>query len=323
MGTTVVVGAGAAGLAAAVRLRRHDPIVLDAGARIGDSWRHRYTGLRLFTPARFCALPGLPLPGDPGAHPGKDDYADYLESYADRQRIAVRLGTAVTRHVHRDGRHHLSTAHGEIVADRLIWASGAHAVPVIPPFAAALDPAIGQATAAGLGQSEALPDGPVLVVGAGQSGADIAAMAAVAHRTYLAGPRTGTVPLAVARSRAVRALYRLPVPGERARRFLRRRPGPLVWHTARSLAAAGVVRVPRVTGVRDGLPVLADGRVLPVATVVWCTGLRPRFDWLDPRARGVPSLGFVGLPFQHTLSSGTLGGMPSDAARVARHLGLA
>lgn len=112
------------------------------------------------------------------------------------------------------------------------------------------------------------------------------------------------------------------MPGERARRLLRRRGAPLIWHTARSLAAAGVVRVPRVTGVRDGLPVLADGRVLPVAAVVWCTGLRPRCDWLDPRAHGVPSLGFVGLPFQHTLSSGTLGGMPSDAARVARQLGL-
>ncbi|MDP9793448.1 putative flavoprotein involved in K+ transport [Catenuloplanes nepalensis] len=320
MGTTVVVGAGAAGLATADRLRRHDPIVLDAGARIGDSWRHRYAGLRLFTPARWCALPGLPLPGDPDAHPGKDDYADYLESYADRQRIGVRLGTSVTAHAYRDGRHHLSTNHGDLVADRLVWASGAHAVPVVPPFADALDPAISQIHSVAF--RDVIGAGPVLVVGAGQSGADIAARLAATRRTCLAGPRTGTVPLAVARSRAVRALYRLPVPGERARRFLRRRASPLIWHTARSLADAGVVRVPRVTGVRDGLPMLADGRVLPVATVVWCTGLRPRLDWLDPRAHGVPSLGFVGLPFQHTLSSGTLGGMSSDAARVARRLGL-
>lgn len=208
MGTTVVVGAGAAGLATAARLRRHDPIVLDAGDRIGDSWRQRYAGLRLFTPARFCALPGLPLPGDPGAHPSKDDYADYLEAYADRQRIDVRLGTRVTAHVVRDGRHHLSTGHGELVADRLVWAGGAHAVPVVPSFAAALDPAITQATSASFHRPEALPAGPVLVAGAGQSGADIAAMLAATHRVHLAGPRTGTVPLAVARSRAVRTLCR-------------------------------------------------------------------------------------------------------------------
>ncbi|MDR7276744.1 flavin-containing monooxygenase [Catenuloplanes atrovinosus] len=321
MGTTVVVGAGAAGLATAVRLRRHDPVVLDAGARIGDSWRQRYDGLRLFTPARYCALPGLALPGDPDGHPDKDDYADYLEEYAARQRIEVRLGTEVRAHAYRDGRHHLSTTAGPVVADRLVWAGGAHAVPVVPPFAGALDPGIRQVHSAGYRGAAGLPGGPVLVVGAGQSGADIASMVAATHRTYLAGPRTGRVPLAVARGRAVRALYRLPVPGDAARRFLRRRASPLIWHTARSLAAAGVTRVPRVTSVHHGRPVLADGRVLDVATVVWCTGLRPRLDWLGARPGDVPRLGFVGLPFQHTLASGTLGGMAPDAARVARHLG--
>src|SRR5690606_13769419 len=75
----VVIGAGQAGLAAGRELRAagHDVLLLDAHDRIGESWRRRWDSLRLFTPARFSALPGMPFPGPPDRYPGKDEVADY------------------------------------------------------------------------------------------------------------------------------------------------------------------------------------------------------------------------------------------------------
>ena len=173
----------------------------------------------------------------------------------------------------------------------------------------------------------------MLVVGAGTAGADIALDVAASHETWLSGPRTGRVPLPVVRSSAIRRLYGLRVPGPLRRRLLGR-GSPLVWQTGRDLARAGVRRIGRTVGVDAGRPVLADGRVLEVANVVWCTGYRPDFGWLDQAAIGpdgwprhrygisttVPGLGFVGLPFQHTFASGFIAGMATDAAHVTANL---
>lgn len=328
---TVVVGAGAAGLAAAARLGGDGLLVIDRGDRVGDSWRHRYDGLRLFTPARYCALPGLPLPLDPDEHPDKNEFAEYLEQFARHINVSVRLRTEVLAHHFTGDRHLLTASTGAVVADRLVWAGGAHQRPVTPAFADALDPSIRQLHSAVFRNPADVPSGPILVVGAGQSGADIAAIVATAgHRTYLAGPPTGQVPAWLASSRVAHAIYDLPAPRGLLRDVLLRRGSPLLRRHTRSLAGAGVSRVDRVAGVHDGLPVLANGRSLAVATVIWCTGLRPDLSWLDPRAGSprhrtgvsdaIPSLGFVGLRLQHTLASGYLAGMSSDAAAIARRL---
>ncbi len=332
-----MVGAGAAGLSAAAALSRPDAVVVDGGDRVGDCWRRRYDGLRLFTAARHCALPGMPLPMPGHAHPGKDEYADYLERYASRLPVPVHLGVRVLGHRFRDGRHELSTTRGTIVADRVVWAAGGNARPVVPAFAAGLAPSIRQTHSAEFHGVADLAPGPVLVVGAGQSGADIAGSVCATHVTYLAGARTSHVPAGLVQSPALQAFYRLPVPAGRGQRPLQRllrRGSPLVWNTERRLAAAGVRRLPRVTGVRDGRPLIGDNPAPPVTTVIWCTGLRPALGWLDPRAldgngmprhvRGVsttlPGLGFVGLRLQRTLGSGFLPSFPADARFVVSAL---
>jgi putative flavoprotein involved in K+ transport len=328
----VVVGAGAGGLAAGWHLRNAglQYVILDGADRVGDSWRRRYDCLRLFTPARYCALPGAPLPLPELTHPSKDDVADYLQSYATAFALPVRLGRRVRHHRVVGGRHRLDD---DIEADRVIVASGAFRRPAVPSFAGELDPAIRQLHSDGYRRPDDLAPGPVLVVGAATAGTDIARDVANRHQTWLSGPRTGRVPLAVVRSAAVRRVYRLPVP-EPLRRRLLNRGSPLVWQTDTELARAGVRRVGRTVGVRDGRPVLADGRVLRVANVIWCTGYRPDFGWLEPAAIGpdgwprhrggvstvVPGLGFVGLPFQCTFASGFLGGMDGDAAVVTARL---
>ncbi|HCN22368.1 MAG TPA: potassium transporter Trk, partial [Arthrobacter bacterium] len=78
-----VIGAGQSGLAAGHYLKRTglDFSILEGADRVGDVWRGRWDSLRLFTPARYSALPGLKFPAAGGTYPGKDAFADYLESY--------------------------------------------------------------------------------------------------------------------------------------------------------------------------------------------------------------------------------------------------
>lgn len=334
---TVVVGGGAAGLAAAWQLRtRNRPfVVLDAG-HPGATWRRRYDSLRLFTPARFCALPGLPFPLPPDDHPGKDEMASYLADYVRHHDLPLHPGVTVAHHRHTAARHRLTTTAGdEFEADHLIVATGALRTPVIPTLARSLSPTVRQLHSADYRNPSDVPPGPVLVVGAGPAGADIALDLTADHEVWLAGPSTGHVPVRVLRSRLIRRFgYPRRVPSGLVGRLLRDRVtghgSPLIWQTEATLRRAGIHRVPRVTAVRDGLPQLADGRVLNATTVIWCTGLRPDHHWLDPRAlgpdgrprhhRGVSStvarLGFVGLPLQNTFGSGFLAGMTTDAIHV-------
>ncbi|NMO49662.1 NAD(P)-binding domain-containing protein [Actinoplanes sp. TBRC 11911] len=338
-----VVGAGAAGLAAGRYLsslgRRF--IILESGYRIGDSWRHRYSGLRLFTPARFCALPDLPMPMPDSDYPDKDQVADYLERYARRCDFPIRLNAAVREHhLTGAGAHRLTGDNFSISADRVIVATGAHGAPNIPSFADELGGHVRQVHSGQYHDEADLKSGPVLVVGAGPSGADISASLALDRDVWLAGPATGQLPLALMSSPAFRRLvYQRRIPsgalGKRVRRAFGAHGAPLVRQSEATLRVAGVGRAPEMVGVRDGKPLLADGRVLDVANVIWCTGFRPDFGWLDGRAvgpdgwprqrRGVsdalPGLGFVGLPRQNTVGSGYLSGMAGDARYVVKRLG--
>jgi putative flavoprotein involved in K+ transport len=338
---TVVVGGGAAGLAAGWHLRRRGSrfVILDAEQRIGDSWQRRYDALRLFTPARFCALPGLPLPLPHSDHPNKDDIADYLAAYAASFALPVRPRAVVHAHRVVDGRHRLKVGDLTVDADHLIVATGALRRRVVPAFASGLHPAVRQLHSSSYRRPSDLRPGPALVVGAGTAGADIALDLARDREVLLAGRRTGHVPIGLVRSAGFRRLlYERRVPSGRAGDFVRARfngrAGPLIWQTESTLRAAGIRRTARVAGVRQDRPVLADGEVVDVPNVIWCTGLRPDHRWLDPRALGrhgwpvhrfgisgtLPGLAFVGLPLQRAFGSGFLGGMSGDAAYVVDRL---
>ncbi len=338
---TVVVGAGQAGLAVGYYLARQgrDFVVLDAGARVGDSWRERWDSLRLFTQARYDGLPGMPFPAPPDACPTKDEMADYLEAYASRFGIPVRPGVAVER-LTREGEGYLLRARGRRVeAGHVVVATGGSRRPRVPPFASGLDPAIQQLHSNRYRNPGQLREGPVLVVGAGNSGAEIALELAARHPTWLSGRDTGHLPLSSTGciSGAVFwwLVHRVLTVDTPVGRWMRRRAltrgAPLIRLRAADLDAAGVRRVGRTIGVRDGRPVIEDGRVLNVANVVWCTGFAPDFRWIDlpvfgedgfpvhdrGAVRGAPGLYFVGLPFQYALSSATIGGIGRDAEYVA------
>jgi len=343
---TVIIGGGQAGLAVGYHLaQRGLPFtILDASARVGDVWRQRWDSLRLFTPALYDGLPGMPFPAPAHTFPTKDAMADYLEAYATRFRLPVRSGVRVDG-LSRDGQGFVIKAgHRRFQADNVVVAMANWQRPRIPAFAGDLHPGIAQLHSSEYRRPSQLRDGGVLIVGAGNSGCEIALEAAGRHTTWMSGRDTGHIPFRIDGLAARLILQRLVLRvlfhhvlttntplGRRVRGKLLSRGMPLIRLRPGDVAAAGIERVPRVVGVRDGLPLLQDGRVLDVANVVWCTGFNPGFSWIDLpvfredepiHERGVvasePGLYFVGLAFLYSASSTMIHGLGRDAAHIVQ-----
>ncbi|HZB60652.1 MAG TPA: NAD(P)/FAD-dependent oxidoreductase [Actinomycetota bacterium] len=344
---TVVVGGGQAGLATGYHLARlgRPFVILDAGQRVGDAWRARWDSLRLFTPARYSGLPGMGFPAAAWHYPTKDEVAEYLETYAARFQLPVRAGVRVDGLTRQGDRYLVTAGERRFEAANVVVASGAYHLPLVPSFAAELDPGILQLHSSGYRRPAQLQEGGVLVVGAANSGAEIAVELSGAHRIWLSGRHPGSEP-----TRAGSRLDRLLTPpfwffisqvltvdtpiGRKLRPKLMGAGTPLARVRRRDIAAAGIERVPRTAGARDGLPVLEDGRALEVANVVWCTGYRPDFSWIDlpvqgddgqPRhdrgvVAGQPGLYFVGLFFQTAVSSALVGGVGRDAEQIVARI---
>jgi putative flavoprotein involved in K+ transport len=345
---TVIVGGGQAGLATGYHLaRRQRPfLILEARERVGDVWRERFDSLRLYSPARYASLPGKAFPADPWSYPTKDEMADYLEAYAEYFELPVQTGVAVERLSREQGRFVVACGERTFEADHVVIASGTFQSPIVPKFAPLLDPGIRQLHSGDYHNPSQLQPGPVLVVGASHSGADIAFDVARDHRTVLSGQVRGELPFSID-SKAARAVFPVlwfvwnhlltehtPL-GRKVRPEVRTHGGPLIRVKRADLAAAGVEHVEsRTVGVHDGQPMLANGRVLDVANVIWCTGFGKDVSWIDfpvvgsdgwpEQTRGVspaaPGLYFVGLPFLYAFASMLVGGVGRDADHVAEHI---
>ena len=344
---TIVIGGGQAGLSVGYYLKRQGRpfVILDANERIGGSWRTRtWDSLRLFTPARYNGLPGWPFPASGWTYPTARETADYLEAYAERFELPVRLGMKVDRLTKAGDRFVVECAERRFEADSVVVATGFYGTPSVPDFATELDPRIVQMHSSDYRNPSQLRPGGVLLVGAGNSGADIAMDVSQTHTTWLSGPNKGQVPFRI-ESRLARFLLpllwfvashvltvRTPI-GRKVRPHALTSGAPRIRVKSDDLRQAGVESVPRTAGVQGGLPALEDGRVLDVANVIWCTGFRHDFDWIDipvfdgdsapVHERGVasePGLYFVGLDFLYAFTSENVGGVYRDAKHIAKHI---
>jgi len=344
---TIVIGGGQAGLSVGYHLRKHgiNFLILDANNRIGNAWRNRWDSLRLFTPARYVELPGMRYPGKAEGFPTKDQVADYLELYAERFELPVQCGVTVER-LSKNGNHFLIEAGRlQYEAENVVVAMADYQVPSIPAFAHDLAPGTLQLHPQSYKNPRQLQEGGVLVVGVGNSGADIAIDVARSHKTWIAGKESGHIPFPIdtwfARYVAFRVVRFLghhvlslgtPI-GRKKRPELLHRASPLIRVKPNDLVKAGITRVGRVAGVQDGMPLLEDGRTLEVRNVIWCTGYEPGFSWIDlpvfddeggpVHERGISKVSgmyFVGLHFQYAMSSATLIGIGRDAEYVVNAL---
>jgi putative flavoprotein involved in K+ transport len=343
---TIVIGAGQAGLSLGYHLARRGRrfVILEANERVGDSWRNRWDSLKLFTAARFDSLDGMRFPAPPGSFPTKDAMADYLAAYAQRFELPVLTGMRVTS-VTREGTRYLVSA-GDVrfVADNVVIAMATFQTPRIPGFATDLDPSIVQLHSSEYRNPTQLRPGGVLLVGAGNSGAEIALETVQrGHQTWMSGNDVGRIPFrfgSAPRNLLTRLMLRfvfhrvltIDTPmGRKVRPNMLRHAAPLIRATPDVLAAAGIQRVPRTAGARGGRPLLDDGRVLDAANVIWCSGYHPGFSWIElpvfdadgqPQhdrgvVRGEPGLYFVGLNFLYAMSSTMIHGVGRDADHVA------
>jgi putative flavoprotein involved in K+ transport len=336
----VIIGGGQAGLATAYERKRRgleNLAVLERDERLGDQWRRRWDSLRLFTPARYDALPGSTFPAAPESFPTKDQMADYLGGYAMDNSLPVRTGVRVLSLKRTVDAYQIETTSGSLEAGHVVVATG-YDRPKVPPFAAEIDPTIRQLHAAEYRNASQLA-GDVLVVAAGTSGVEIAVEAAQAgHRTTLAGRSTGAVPpIFYAFGGKLFWFYanqvasvRTPI-GRRMKPLILTHGAPLIRLKMTDATGAGVQRAGRIEAVRDGVPVFADGQRTRPETIVWCTGFTRDYSWIEmpivgadgyPRhdggvVGGQPGLYFVGLPYQTRLASGLVGGVGRDAMAVA------
>jgi len=348
----LVIGAGQSGLSVGYHLARRGVrrfLILDANARVGDSWRQRWDSLRLFTPARYDGLDGMPFPAPPLFFPTKDEMADYLEAYARHFLLPIRSGVRVDGLSRLGDRYLVTAGEQRFLARQVVVAMASYQRPKTPPFAGELDEAIVQLHSSAYRSPAQLKPGKVLIVGAGNSGAEIAVeLRKAGHPVVMSGRDVGSVPGWFG-SRIAQVLF-MPLlfrgifhrlltestPAGRKAKAGQHGKGTLLIRTLpRHLAAAGVERVGRVRGVERGSPVLEDGTVLDVTNVVWSTGYHPGLSWVnlpvfdedgEPRQqRGVvsesPGLYFVGLHFLYAMSSTMIHGVGRDARYVAERIG--
>ena len=344
---TVVVGGGQAGLSMGYHLAATHQrfLIVDAHDRVGDAWRTRWDSLRLFTPARYDGLEGWRFPAHYLSFPSKDEMADYLEAYAERFELPVRTGVRVDRLRRDGGRYIIDAGARRFSAAHVVVATGANQTPRRPAFADELRSDIVQMHSYDYRRPSQLQEGSVLVVGVGNSGAEIALEVVRTHETWLSGEPSGQIPFRhgpgaarfvfpVVRFMGHHVLTQGTPVGRRLGPKLEAGAPPLIRVKIKDLTTAGVQRVPRVVGVQDGIPLLADDRPLEVANVIWFTGFQYDFGWidlpvLDPGgdpvhrrgiATGEPGLYFMGLVFQYAVSSDVLPGMSRDAKFIARHI---
>jgi putative flavoprotein involved in K+ transport len=340
----LVVGAGQAGLGAAYWLARRTSLsclVVDGAGQVGESWRQRWDSLVLFTPRRFSSLPGMRMPRGSSPYASKDETADYLHAYAERQRLPVRLGTRVRwlRKEH-DG-FVVDTTTGRIRARQVVVASGPYTEAFVPAAADVLDPSVRELHSSQYRRPDDLPGDEVLVVGAGNSAAQLAVELSATRRVTVAAP--GGMWFLPARVLGVSLYWWIFLTGilngrssRPVSRLVRRRGDGIVGRELQELVAAGRVRMleQRVVGA-DGRSVwLEDGTAVRPDAVLWCTGFRPELGWLDVAGAldehglpvhdagrsPVPGLHWIGLPWQTRLNSGIIDGIDRDARILVRRL---
>ena len=334
----LVIGGSQAGLAMAWHLARQKLryVVLDAADELGRTWRSRWDSLRLFTPAQYASLPGMEFPAPADTYPTKDPVADYLQAYAAKFDLAVRLNARVTALRRVDARFEASTSDEAFHARHVVVATGPFQIPYAPAPAQGLDASVTQFHSSEYRNPAALPDGPVLVVGGGNSGFQIAEELALAGRRadLSIATRAPMLPQRLAGKDLFWWLSRLGLMRVSVRSRLgsrmSSRPDFIIGSSRRRLRTAGVRFRPGVSGA-DGRTVrFTDGTALETGIIIWATGFRSDYSWIGipgvirdgnvVHRRGVtdvPGLYFLGLSWQHTRGSALLGFVHDDAAYLA------
>jgi putative flavoprotein involved in K+ transport len=335
-----VVGGSQAGLAMGYYLRELGRrfVILERADAIAPAWRERWDSLTLFTPRRYSALPGLPFPGDPDGYPTRDEVIAYLERYAENFELPVDLNSEVRRLSEADERFVLELEGGTITSNQVVVATGPFQRPYVPQIAESLEPGVWQAHSTGYRRPGDVPQGTVLVVGGGNTGFQIAKELSATHEVVLSvGSKQKPLPQRIAGRDLFwwltkTGLIRKTVESRLAQRLAQR--DTLIGSSPRELTRNyGVELKGRATEVAGRIVRFEDGSTLEVDALIWATGYRPDYSWIDlsildsngrlRHRRGVtdvPGLNFLGLTWQWTRGSALIGWVKDDAAFLAERI---
>jgi putative flavoprotein involved in K+ transport len=335
-----VVGGGQAGLAMGYYLREQGRrfVIFERGDSVAPAWRERWDSLTLFTPRGYSALPGLPFPGDPDGYPIRDEVITYLERYAETFELPIELGSAVRRLSHEGDRFVLEAAGRTISADQVVVATGPFQTPFVPKLAEKLDPEVWQAHSTGYRHPSDLREGTSLVVGGGNTGFQIAKELSSTHKVILSvGSKQKPLPQRI----AGRDLFWWLTKTHLLSTTVESRLGSKLQHRDTLIGSSPreikrrfrVELKPRATDVSGRTVRFEDGSELDVDAVIWATGYRPDYSWIDlpildsnrrlRHRRGVtdvPGLFFLGLTWQWTRGSALIGWVKDDAAFLVERI---
>jgi putative flavoprotein involved in K+ transport len=336
----VVVGGGQAGLAIGHLLSQQGRsfTILDAADAPAAAWRGRWDSLRLFTPVRYDSLPGRAFPGRPETYPGRDDVVAYLTDYARELELPVELDSRVRAVRAADDGYLVELADRTYEAGQVVIATGPFQIPRVPQMTERLDPDIVRLHSSAYRGPEDVPAGPVLVVGGGNTGFQIAQELSGTHEVHLSiGSRQTPLPQRMLGRDLFRYLEATGLMGKTVTSRLGRRMqhrDALIGSSPRTARRRHGIRLRGRTVDATGTEVRFDddSRLSPGA-IIWATGFSldhsfvhvPVFgaDGRLVHRRGVTAargLYFLGLPWQHTRGSALLGWVKDDAEHLAARI---
>lgn len=340
----LVIGAGQAGLAAGYYLQRSGLtfVIVDAASSVGESWRKRYDSLRLFTPRMYDGLPGMPLGGNENDLPSKDEIADYFESYAKQMHLPIKLNCLISRLSKQDEVYYAETNDEIIEARNIIVATGPFQTPNVPSFAKSLSESVIQLHSSEYKNISQLLPGITVVVGGGNSGAQIAVELAADEQqmVYISIARNITFrPLHIMKRSIFWYFEKLGILRASADRmvgkWLRNQPEYVYGYALKELMTQGKVNMrPRAINAIDDRILYEDGSETRIDNMIWATGFKRNDSWIDIHTafdskgemiheRGVSpvaGLYYVGLPWQTSRGSALLGWVKYDAQKIISHV---
>lgn len=338
----VIVGAGQAGIAIGYYLINTGLsfILIDSNEEIGDSWRHRYDSLVLFTPRKYSSLPGLEMNGPSEGFPTKNEIADYLKQYVMQFDLPIKLNTNVRSINKVDEIFHVETNQGNIKASQVVIASGAFQKPFVPTITAINGGKPFQIHSSLYRSPMQIPKGSVLVVGGGNSGAQIAAE--LAHESNVTLAVSHPFKFLPLRFLGKSIFYWLETTGllhaginTKIGQWFRRKNDPIFGSELKALITEGKINVkPRVVRVDGNEVLFEDNSLHTFEAIVWSTGFIPSYEWIqidgatstngEPvHERGISpikGLYFIGLPWQYQRGSALICGVGHDARYLVPYI---
>jgi putative flavoprotein involved in K+ transport len=338
----IIIGGGQAGLSIGYFLKNCNLsfIILEKTSEIGEVWRNRYDSLKLFTPRYFSSLPGLNLSGNPNNYPTKDEIADYLSKYAATFSLPIQTDTTVEGLYKLKEGFKVITNRGELTTNIVVVATGPFQKPFLPEISNSLSDKVLQIHSSKYKNPLQLNNGSVLVVGGGNSGAQIAVELSKEREVFLSiGHQMKFLPQDIGKKSIFWYFNKLGIYSASYKtmvgKFIKNQPDPIFGMELKKLINSGKIKLKtRTVSVENDTIEFDDNSSLRTNNIVWSTGFKMDYSWIKItealNEKGMPlhqrgvtqiaGLYFLGIPWQFSRGSALIQGVGTDANHLINQI---